>query len=215
MYSFSEAAHLANVSTTTVKNWLFGYVSRGKEVRPLFRSETNTMVSFLQMIEIMVAGRFRKSASGARAIPFRTVQLAHEHARNRWDLEYPFAHLKLEAIGGHIVHFIKEGDSVDSFQSLDTPELWTLPGLLEETISQIEYDQDLAARWYPVGKNVPIVVDPRHSAGLPVIRGRGVTVQAIRNRFKAGLRIEFIAKDFDMDTDTVETALQYWEKVAA
>ena len=62
---------------------------------------------------------------------------------------------------------------------------------------------------------VPIVVDPRISTGLPVIEGRGVTVQAICNRFNSGLKIDFIAKDFDMDRDLVETALQYWEKIAA
>ena len=34
MYSFSEAAHLADVSTTTVKNWLFGYSVRVGTFRP-------------------------------------------------------------------------------------------------------------------------------------------------------------------------------------
>jgi uncharacterized protein (DUF433 family) len=45
--------------------------------------------------------------------------------------------------------------------------------------------------------------------------GRGVTVQAIRKRFKAGLRIEFIAEDFEMEPSLVETPLQYWEQIAA
>ena len=34
MYTFGEAAHLANVSTTTVKNWLFGYTVRGRKFLP-------------------------------------------------------------------------------------------------------------------------------------------------------------------------------------
>ena len=124
--------------------------------------------------------------------------------------------MKLEALGGHIVHFLSSGGSVDSFPALDTPGQSTLPGLLRsETVDQIEYDDKLAARWFPVGKTVPIVVDPRLSAGLPVIKGRGVTVQAIHKRFKSGLRINFIAKDFEMDTALIETALQYAERVAA
>lgn len=214
MYTFGEAAHLANVSTTTVKNWLFGYTVRGREVPPLFPSGSGAMVSFLQMIEIMVAGRFRKSASG-KNVPFRAVRDAYLNAQESSGIEYPFAHMKLEALGGHIVHVLREGGSLDSFQALDAPEQWTLPGLLRETIDQIEYDHELAARWFPVGKNVPIVVDPRLSTGLPVIQGRGVTVQAIRNRFQAGLRIDFIARDFEMDPHLVETALQYSERVAA
>ena len=215
MYSFSEAAHLANVSVTTVKNWLFGYTVKGQEVPPLLPSDNSAMVSFLQMIEVMVAGRFRKSALGGKSVPFGAVRNAYMNAKQSSGIEYPFAHMRLEALGGHIVHFLEKGDSAASFQALDAPEQWTLPGLLRETIDQIDYDHDLAARWFPIGKTVPIVIDPRLSAGLPVVAGRGVTVQAIRNRFKAGLRIDFIAKDFEMDPVLVETALQYWERVAA
>ena len=181
MYSFAEAAHLANVSTTTVKNWLFGYTARGQEVPPLFPSSTNgAMVSFIQMIEIMVAGRFRRGTTGKR-LSFKKVRDAYVNAQELWGTEFPFAHMKLEALGGHIVHFLREGGPVVSHQALDAPEQWTLPGLLRrETVDQIEYDEELAARWFPIGKAVPIVVDPRLSTGLPVIKGRGVTVQAIR-----------------------------------
>ena len=214
MYTFGEAGRLAQVSPHTVKNWLFGYTSRGREVSPLFPSDNGAMVSFLQMIEIMVAARFRRSASG-RSVSFETVRAAHKNALAEWGTEYPFAHMRLEALGGHIVHFLKQGDSATSHQAMDTPEQWTLPGLLHQTIDELEYDHDLVARWFPIGKAVPIVVDPRLSTGLPTILGRGVTVQAIRKRFTAGLRIEFIAKDYQLDPDLVQTALQYWERVPA
>ena len=234
MYSFSEAARLAGVSVTTVKNWLFGYAIEGREVPPLFPSNNNDMVSFLQLMEIMVAGRFRKNVLG-KPVPFNKVREAYVNARESWGLEYPFAHLKLEALGGHIVHFLREGEvvesdqalvatepllkeggAVESYQALDASEQWTLPGLLKsETTDQIEYQDELAARWFPIGKTVPIVVDPRVSTGLPIVEGRGVTVRAIHKRFKSGLRIDFIAKDFDLNPDLVETALQYWERVAA
>ena len=215
MYTLREAGQLARVSTTTVKNWLFGYTVKGKEVPPLFTSvENGEMVSFLQMIEIMVAAQFRKSKS-RRSVSFRRVRKAHLNARESWGVEYPFAHMKLEALGSHIVHFLGEGGPMPSYQTLDAPAQWTLPGLVIETIGQLEYDHDLAARWFPVGKLVPIVVDPKLSTGLPTILGRGVTVQAIRKRFRAGLRIEFIAKDYELDPDLVETALRYSEQVAA
>ena len=215
MYSFREAANLADVSVSTVKNWLFGYSVGGREFPPVMPSDNMAMVSFLQMIEIMVAGRFRKSAPGSRPVPLKALRNAYDNAQKLYGIKYPFAHLKLESIGGHIIHLLENGALAASFQAVDLPEQWTLPGLIQDTIDQIEYDQELASRWYPIGKTVPIVVDPRISTGLPVIAGRGVTVQAIRNRFKAGLCIDFIAKDLDMDRDLVETALQYCEKVAA
>ena len=174
------------------------------------------MVSFLQMIEIMVAGRFRKSALSGKSVSFRAVRDAYVNAQETWGIEFPFAHIgDWKPLGGHVVHLLREEVSANSYQALDTPEQWTLPGLLRETIDQIDYHQELASRWFPIGRSVPIVVDPRLSTGLPVVEGRGVTVQAIRNRFKAGLRIEFIARDFEMEPHLVETALQYGERVAA
>mgnify|MGYP001170623672 FL=1 len=214
MYTFMEAGCLAHVSTTTVKNWLFGYSSGDRTVAPLFHPRDETAVSFLQMIEIMVAARFRKSKLG-RGVRFSTVRDAYTNARDSFGIEYPFAHLRLDAFGGHIVHFLQQGGPSASVQSIDAPAQWTLPELVSQAVDQLEYEQDLATRWFPVGKAVPIVVDPRLSTGLPTILGRGVTVLAIRKRFKAGLRIEFIAEDFEMEPSLVETALQYWEQIAA
>jgi uncharacterized protein (DUF433 family) len=214
MYTFSEAGHLAHVSASTVRNWLFGYTSRyGGEVAPLFRSpgESGATVSFLQLIEIVLAGNFRKS----ERVSFQTVRHAYENARTQWNIEYPFAHLRLEALGGHIVQRLRSERPGRSLQALDEPQQWTLPGLVLATISQLDYELDLAARWYPVGKTLPIVVDPRVSAGIPTVIGRGVTIGVIHKRFKAGQRLDFIAQDFELETATVEEAVRYAEQVAA
>lgn len=210
MYSFSEAAHLAHVSPTTVRNWLFGYTANERQVSPLFKvpPEQKTFCSFLQLIEIVVAAKFRKAGSAS----FETVRRAYNNAQTEWGLEYPFAHLKLEGLGGHIVRIIRSGET--SLQAVDQLSQWTLPGLVQETIGQLEYELELAARWYPVGKHLPIVVDPRISAGLPVIVGRGVTVQAIHKRFRAGQLIDFIAKDFVIEDSVVQEVIRYAEIVA-
>ena len=69
-------------------------------------------------------------------------------------------------------------------------------------------------RWFPVGKAIPIVIDPLMSSGMPTIVGMGVTIPAIHRRFKAGHRIAFIARDLAIEPDLVETAIQYAEQVA-
>ncbi len=209
LYTYGEAAHLAQVSASTVRNWLFGYTTKHGDVLPLFvYPAKQAMVSFLQLIEIVIAAKFRK----AERISFKTVRRAYDNAKKEWGMEYPFAHVQLEALGGHIVHRIHE--DTPSLQSVDVPEQWTLPSLVIETIHQFDYVPDLVARWYPVGKSVPIVVDPRFSTGLPTIVGRGVTVGAIHKRFKSGQHLDFIADDFALDKSIVEEAIRYAELVA-
>ena len=216
MYTFSEAAHLARVSPGTVRNWLRGYTAGDREVPPLFpaRGDQRAMVSFLELVEIVVAARFRKAEHKS----FPTVRRAYEYARKEFGLDFPFAHLRLGAIGGHIVHYIRGDASVSSFRAMDEPHQWTLPGLVQEVMEeQLYYDErKLAARWYPVGKAVPIVVDPQFSAGAPTIEGRGVTVRTIFKRWKDGnLSMDFIATDFQLDRIQVELACKYAEKIAA
>ncbi len=207
MYSFGEAAHLAGVSTSTVRNWLFGYTVEERRVSPLFRAsqEQTTFCSFLHLIEIVVAARFRK----VQHTSFETVRRAHNNAKTLYSIEYPFAHLQLESTGGHIIHMIVS----DSLQAIDTPEQYTLPGLVRQTIDQLEFEFELASRWHPVGKKIPIVVDPRVSAGLPVVEGRGVTVQTIEKRFNAGQSIPYIARDFELQDNIVEEIVRYSRRV--
>ncbi|NQW17978.1 MAG: DUF433 domain-containing protein [Chloroflexi bacterium] len=212
MYSFGEAARLAQVSSSTVRNWLFGYTSGDRQIEPLFNGPSDiAMVSFLQLIEITVAARFRKVGH----VSFAVVRRAYENAQETYDIDYPFAHLRLETMGGHIVQRLRGGDKGASLQAVDQPTQWSLPGLLAEVVDQLDYEREFAIRWHPAGKSIPIVVDPLISSGVPVFEGRGVTITAIRKRWKAGQSIDFIAQDFKLEPKLVETTLRYADSVAA
>ena len=211
MYSFTEVAHLSHVSVSTVRNWLLGYTTSQGDVSPLFKwhQQEDKVCSFLELIEIVVAATFRKAEHKS----FKTVRLAYDNARKMYNLEYPFASIELKGIGGHIVHIMRVPEA--SLQAIDQPEQYTIPGLVQQIVTeQIEYEYDLASKWYPGGKNVPIVVDPRISAGLPVIKGRGITVEAIYKRFKADQDIAFIERDFALQQGVVEKVIRFREKVA-
>ena len=211
MYSFPEAARYAGVSTSAARNWLLGYTGPGGDVEPLFGATTpvGDLVSFLQLIEIAVAGRFRK----AERVKLDVVRQAHRNAQDKYGLAFPFAHKRLSAFGGHIVEAI----SGQRYQSVDEPERVTLPAIVENLRVQLDYAGDgLASLWYPRGREAPIVLNPRVSAGRPTIPDRGVTIDMLVWRWKkVGESIAFIADDFDLPPEQVERALQYAEGIAA
>lgn len=217
MYTFGEAAHLAGLSAMTVRNWIMGSSNfRGSSRPPLLSTKKHegALVSFLQLIEIMVAARLRK-AEGAS---FHKVRTAHLNAQEHLNLEYPFAHIDLVSIGGHIVNLIRSKEADGSFQALDSTDQWSFPGIVEigKVASEIEYAEELAARWWPDGKDSIIVIDPRISSGAPTIAGRGVTAAAICSRFlKARESVDFIMQDFQLEREQVEAALRYGERLAA
>ena len=207
LYTIPEAAHLARVAPGTVRSWLYG--AEGKA--SLFETAPAPMVSFLQLIEVVVAANFRK----AERVSLAQLRNAYLNAKHILNLDYPFAYEQLEVVGGHIVRVLHTENPSTSYQAMDEPSQWTLAGLLAEVKRQIQYEDQLAARWYPLGNEVPIVIDPRVTSGNPTIQSRGITVQVIRKRFLAGQEMAFIARDFDIDESVVENAVRYGERVAA
>lgn len=209
MYSFKEVARLSGISVSTVRNWLFGYIVEERQVAPLIKAPSDaTCCSFLNLVEVMVAARFRK----AEGTKYEVVKHAYENARKLYALEHPFASdLRLKSVGGHIVHMIKEKGS---FQAIDTPEQFTLPNLVAEIMEQLEFELELASKWYPVGKSIPIVVDPYISSGVPVIEGRGVTVENIEKRFYVGKQDwDFIADDLELTVKVIQEVIRFAPKV--
>ncbi len=226
MYTIGEAGRLAHVAPVTVRRWLHGYAPdrRYPDWRspPVFgpKDTTISLVSFLQLVEIVVASDFRKISR----LKLDVIRDAHANLRVESGREYPFAHAQLESAGEHVLRWLREQKLA---QAVDTPEQFSLPGLLEERtyevveqrLSELDFERQLAARWYPVGKEISIVVDPLFAAGLPTIVGRGVTVGAIYRRWKADPKenISFIADDLQVESSLVEQALKYADtlKIAA
>lgn len=211
LYTIAETAHLAHVSSMTIRRWLYGYQTDTQEVPPLLGERKKTpLVSFLQFAEILIASSWRRNN-----VPIPRIRLAHDFAKKEFGVEYPFASLDLEPLGGHILHRFDEETPGASLATLDTRlQQWTLPGFVIDRIHQFDYEQKLAARWYPVGKGTPIVVDPRISAGLPTILNRRVTIQTIYKRFKeAKYSIPFIASDLKLPRNIVEEAVRLADEV--
>ena len=217
MYTIGDAARLAHVAPVTVRRWLYGYAPDTShplyQMPPVFGElrGDSPLISFLQLIEIVVASDFRMAGH----VPLQVVRRAYGVARTDWQVEYPFAHLNLEALGGHIIRHIREDQGSLSAQSVDTPVQWTLPGLVREEVRKLDYDRGWASRWHPLGTSIPIVVDPQYGSGAPTITGRGLTVGTLYRRWHAGQSYRFIADDLALDRDVVEDALRYAQDVAA
>jgi uncharacterized protein (DUF433 family) len=206
IYTIAEAAHLAKVSHQTVRNWLYGYpADEGTKSPILGAKEKGPLVSFLQLAEIIIVSGFRKNR-----IKTERIALAHNFMQKEWGLEFPFAHEKLEPLGGHLLHRFDEEEPGASLATLDTElKQWTLPRLVIERLHNFDYELDFVSKWYPIGKSAKVVVNPRYSAGKPTILDRRVTVEAIIRRLKARYSISFISSDLRISREAIEDALRY------
>ena len=207
-YTIRETARLANIPTVTAKRWLYGYTVDGK-VRsiPVFgRKDESPWVSFLELAELVIVARFRE-----RRVPLDTLRIAHQYAAKETGERYPFASLKLAKFGPHVLHqFAQANLDKPSLVVLDRNGQYMLPGIVAEEIKHFEHDveDELAQRWFPLGPDVPLVVDPHYAGGQPTIKGRGVTLAILLRRWKAGEKIESIAENYRLDPALVEDVLR-------
>lgn len=214
-YTIAQAARLAGTSPATVRRWLAGYEAPGHQMMPVFagqeagRASAPLVISFLELVEIVVVARFRKGSPGGQPVTLERIRRAHAYSREQFQLPYPFASLNLRESGGHILHQFEAQEPGPALLALDMGGQWVLPGLVREELDRFEFSDRLVSRWFPLGKQVPIVVDPHIAAGRPTIAGSGVTVEIIRKRFQFGQSIDFIARDFELRRSDVEQALRY------
>jgi len=220
-YSLTEAAHLAETTPATVRRWLMGYEVTGHRMTPVFGSKKEAqpgepiLVSFLELIEIVVVAGFRRGANTGKEISLERLRRAHAFARSEFGLPYPFASLDLREAGGHVMHKFDLQNPDGPRLALDLHGQWELPGMVRLTLENFDFDRDLrhrdpfALRWFPRGRGIPIVVDPHVGAGRPTILGRGVTLGTIQQRWKHGESITALADDYETDASLIEKALQY------
>ena len=127
-------------------------------------------------------------------------------------MEHPFAERRLRLLGGRVLH--TPGEAIDLEWPASQP---ALPKLANYATEVFEYDtldgpsQDAAwaSRFYPAGRSVPLMVDPGFAGGSVTFLNRGLTLQAVVERWQSAEPISFIASDFGLEEQDVEAALRY------
>jgi uncharacterized protein (DUF433 family) len=64
-------------------------------------------------------------------------------------------------------------------------------------------------RWWPLGRDARVMIDPEYGFGLPVVANSGVRTETILEMFQSGDSAGQIAKDFNLSPDDVEGALRF------
>ncbi len=186
-YDIGETHQLTGVSVNAIKKWLQGYSCYIADLKPpwkdgMGRPWTNrTRLSFLELVEILIAGKIR--AGQGRG--YREVREYHDHLAAEWGTQFPFAHQNL------LTH--KE----------------RLPAPAVKTLGQLDYENEFASRWCPLGKDGAVALDPQRAGGQPTIKGRRLRVVDITDYFAGGESVNSLARDFQLDNMDVEGALRF------
>ena len=212
LYSFAEADRLAGVTRGTSGRWLKGYrYSHADEFRtapPITPGyEGRDAVSFIDLVEVIAIGKLRQ-----RGFSLRRIRQVNEYCQLALNLDRPLVTETFKTDGREVFVKAQAGFLLDVLHGQGT-QAWD--EVLDPFLDTLDYEDELARRWWPRGKAEPIVVDPDYGFGLPVISGSGVRTEIVAERYRAGDAREEIAYDFGLSPAGVEAALRYEVPYAA
>ena len=167
-------------------------------------------ISFLQLAELIVVARYRRRSG--RQIKLSRLRDAHQFARERLAIDWPFASGQIRFEGGHVMHEFESAypDGRRHRIAIDQGGVYVLPLDFRDTLDLFDFDDrdTLALRFYPLGRDAAVVVDPEHAAGLPSFAGTNVRIDTVINRWRSGQTIAELEEDFEIPSSIIEVVLQ-------
>lgn len=205
IYEVGEAARLLGVHARTLRNWLDGYSARGRSYRPVVR-ERATGSDVLSWGEFVEAG-FLNEFLRVQRIPLPEIRAYIGSWRDKLGVPYPLAHQQpYSGVGRRLMDGSEtpEGDMI-VYRFRDGQ--LTLTPWAQEFVRKVEFDRQVAKRYWPAGQDQPVVIDPQRSFGAPTVDG--IRTEVLYEMFVAGDPMDEIAAGYDLQREHVEAAIRY------
>ncbi len=219
IYSIPEASRLTGVSVDSIRRWLWGYKHRsadGTHVKsaPLWNPQIPVIdhskaLGFRDLIEIRFVDHFRKNGLSLRSI--RGIIGA---ATELVEASYPLSTVKFKTDGKRVLAEKLEGEERRLVFDLRTGQLlfsfyWDK---LYDALEYSAYDELL--RWWPLGKDRRVLVDPKRNFGQP-ISPEGVPTHVLANAFRAEGSVESVVSWYKVEPESVRDSVDFEHRLQA
>jgi uncharacterized protein (DUF433 family) len=215
LYTAAEAGRLTGVPSQKIIRWLRGHTIAGREYARLWRPQVDigdscVYLGFLDLVQVRVANAFINEGLSPQK-----VRKAIEYGSEIILHDYPFASARFRTDGKTVIlHVLREGEDdrlIDLFKSGQ----YVMHRIIEPSLKGLEFEQDFAARWWPLGRSRGIVIDPKRQFGQPIDNATGVPTVVLANAAKAEGSINKAARAFMVPATSVKRAIAFEERQAA
>lgn len=212
-YTLPDVARLLNLPLGKLRNWVAGISKGDNRSYPagLLHSQDegrNRHVDFYTLIELFTVAELRNAGVSMRTLRENRIELA-----DRYSTPYPFALKGLLTDGKRLIKELGE----DALLELGSGGQSYFSKVIEPFCQKIDFDAQslLAERYFPMGKDIPIVVSPSHAFGRPVISGTNLPTETVASLVRGGESADDIAFDYDLSVDQVGHAWHFEDRRSA
>jgi uncharacterized protein (DUF433 family)/DNA-binding transcriptional MerR regulator len=223
LYTVGEASRLLSLQPSRVRRWLLGYQydygppGRASRIRrpPVVvreRPRTEHTATFLDLMELLFIRAFIREG-----ISLQKIRRALNEAAQIVGQDHPFARRRLFTLRRDI--FMEQGEERGTvLRELLSGGQLGLREVILESGKSIDFDQEtgFARRWWPLGKEKPVVINPRIAYGSPSVANRGVLTSTVHDLYLGEKKsVDRVAAWLRLDAEEVKAAVEFEESLRA
>jgi uncharacterized protein (DUF433 family) len=204
IYTAPDVSRIFKIPYSKAKYW-FKYYVRNRlfdtiGYRYFFPIKDTVAINFLSLIEMYVFYKFKE-----KKIKTSSIIKAHTKMAKYLHTPYPFASEEFYIYGEKI--FFGQFDSLK--EALDI-EQSLISEYIAPFVEKIKFDDKrLATKFYPLGRNRSVVINPENQFGQPTIDGTNILTATLYEYYLGKDSIETIAKLFDLSLENVKDAIEF------
>jgi uncharacterized protein (DUF433 family) len=204
IYTAADASRILKIPYAKASYWFKYYAKRRlSETTDYiyhFQVENVIAVNFLTLIEMYVFYALKEKE-------LKTSKIIEAHTAMSEILRTPYPFAKEDIyINSKSLLFGSDDQLITADKNLQI----VITQVLRKFISKVHFsDNRIAKKFYPLGKERCVVVNPENQFGQPVIDGTNILTETIYNLSRGGDSPEYIAKLYDISATQVGDAIEF------
>lgn len=211
-YHPSEVARLVGMHPARVRRWLgTNPYATGGGIVVRAPDDTPGLASFLDLVELELLRAL--SAEGFSYNQLRDLVFEAAHVL---ECDHPLARNQ-HLLEGHRIFLPLDQAKTKKILQLGTGGQMAFDEVVKERARTLDFDATgLARRWWPLGRDHQVVVDPEVRYGRPVIAGTGIGTAALSDLYRAENGNAYrVAELYEVPVETVLEAFKFETREAA
>ncbi|MGO8929857.1 MAG: hypothetical protein ACLQU3_23570 [Limisphaerales bacterium] len=219
IYPVRDAARLTGVSTGRIRRWLRGYHYRWNQKAyispPVWRGQWQPIdhslaVGFLDLIEIRFVDAFLKAG-----VSWSTLRQARERAEEMFKVAHPFCTNRFVTDGREIfVELHRETGEPTLLEIVKRQAVFTQ--IVRPFLKELEFANGAGlVRWWPLGEERLVVLDPTRNFGRPIAAPHGVPTEVLAAAAKATGSVAEVSRWYEVPEEEIEDAVEFEQRLAA
>jgi uncharacterized protein (DUF433 family) len=219
IYTIPYAARLTRVSAGRMRRWLRGYRYRRDEgprsLPPLWEGQWppidhHLALGFLDLIEIRFVDAFLKAG-----VSWTTLHRTRARAKELFKVSHPFSTNRFVTDGREIL-LETDGQSAQPSLLDIVPRQQVFAAIVKPLLRDLEFgDHATVLRWWPLGMERGVVLDPTRNFGRPIVARQGFPTELLANAAAACGSVHKAAQWFEVPERDVEDAIEFERQLAA